>query len=356
MVGIALLGAGIFARKEHLPAIEASPALFELKAVYSRSQASAEALAAASRSPASVAVYFDEPAAAGKSLDDLLARTDVAAVVVALPILSQPAVVQKALAAGKHVLSEKPVAGDLAAARELIAWYAALPSAPARPIFAVAENFRFWPELLYAADELRKIGGDVATFSLKMHQFVKPDNNYLNTPWRKTPEHQGGFVLDGGVHFVAALRLLLGAAGHEVKQLVGFSGLLEARLPPVDTVTAVALTQGGKSGTIAISFGTEFKAGLEVEVVTTQGAVVWEPKKVRTFTRAAGEGDGPVEVAKTFAADSGVAAEVAAFGQAIAAGAADPRQTPEEALKDLEILQRLLESGAGGATLQTIQG
>ncbi|GAB1315436.1 hypothetical protein MFIFM68171_05646 [Madurella fahalii] len=346
MTGIALLGAGIFATTGR-----SSPNL-SLKAVYSRSQQSAEALAAASKDASSVSIYFDSPTVEGKSLDDLLRRDDIAAVVIALPIINQPIVVEKALKAGKHVLSEKPIADDVKGAQNLLALYDEL--GDSKPIWAVAENFRYLESLRYAAERVRGIGGMLATFRLQRNGFVWPDNKYLHTEWRKTPAHQGGFLLDGGVHFVAALRFLLDAAGQEIKQLSGFSALLDEKLPPVDTVHAVALTQDRKNGTIGISFGTEFKSGLEVEIVTTNGAVVWSPTEVKTVARNAGGGDGKVEERKQFPQDSGVQAEVVAFSRAIEAGRADALQAPLEALKDLEILQRLLESGAQGGTAMTI--
>jgi predicted dehydrogenase len=160
--------------------------------------------------------------------------------------------------------------------------------------------------------------------------------------------------LDGGVHFVAGLRFLLAAAGQEIKQLAGFSALLDEKLIPVDTIHAVAITQSGQSGTIGISFGTEFKDGMEIEIVTTKGAVAWNPTEVKSV---ASKGDGSnekVEEKRAFPYSSGVKAEVAAFAKAIEAGKVDAFQTPQEALRDLEILQRLLESGAGGATVKAI--
>lgn len=114
----------------------------------------------------------------------------------------------------------------------------------------------------------------------------------------------------------------------------------------------MALTQDGKSGTIGISFGTEFKSGMEVEIVTTNGAVLWSPTEVKTVARQA-DGTEKTET-KEFAYSSGVKAEVAEFASAIEAGKLDVRQTPAEALKDLEILQRLLESGAGNAAVKAI--
>ncbi|KAL2256294.1 hypothetical protein VTK26DRAFT_1888 [Humicola hyalothermophila] len=359
MTGIALLGAGIFAREEHLPAILAVPSL-TLKAIYSRSRQSAEALAASLPDPSSVDLYYDVPAEPGRSLADLLrrGRDDVAAVDVALPITRQPGVVRAALAAGKHVLSEKPVAGDVEGARALLEWYAQRHPAgeageeAARPLWAVAENWRFMESLLYAAERVREVGGRVVTFRLERYGFMSADNKYFNTEWRKVPQYQGGFLLDGGVHFVAGLRHLLAAAGQEIKQLTGFTTLLDERLIPADTIHAVALTQDGKAGNITITFGTEFKSSMDIEIVTTNGRVVWTPTEVKTVVRQA-DGTEKTET-KQFAYSSGVKAEVEEFARAVERGELDGRQTPEEALKDLEILQRLLESGAAGAAVKAI--
>ncbi|KAM0323340.1 hypothetical protein ACHAQA_008933 [Verticillium albo-atrum] len=339
MIGIAVLGAGLFAQEQHLPAIEAS-STFQLKAVYSRSQTSAVALAARSKAP-EVATYFDAPEAEGQALDDLLARSDIAAVVICLPIPAQPAAIRRALAAGKHVLSEKPIAADVATAQALVAWHATLASPP---VWAVAENYRFVDALAFAAAEVKAIGGSVVTFRLEMFSLVADESKYFNTAWRKTPEYQGGFLLDGGVHFIAGLRVLLGAAGEDVATVSARTALLQAKLAPVDTVHAVATTDAGALGTMSISFGTEFKAGFEVQVVTTKGSVTMTPVDVKTVRK--GEDGKKVEEQKDFARCSGVPAELEAFGASLASGQADGRQNTTQALKDLAILQGLLESGA----------
>ncbi|KAK4159982.1 oxidoreductase-like protein [Cladorrhinum sp. PSN259] len=354
MTGIALLGAGIFATQEHLPAILAASQL-TLKAIYSRSQSSAESLAASLPDSVrqDVQLYYASPATQGKSLDDLLARSDIQAVDIALPILHQPEVIEKSIKAGKHVLSEKPVAGDVEGAKKLIEWYHGL-DANKKPLWGVAENFRYMESLKFAGDKVRELGGKLATFKLERYGFVKADDRYFKTEWRKVPSHQGGFLLDAGVHFVAGLRYLLGATGQEIKQLVGFSGLLEERLVPVDTIHAVALTNEGKSGTVVLTFGTEFKSGLEIEIITTNGIVTWSPDTVKVVARKSDGSGEKEEVTKEFDWSSGVKAEVAAFAQAIEEGQISALQTPEEALKDLDILQRLLESGDAGAALKTI--
>lgn len=77
-IGIAIIGSGIFAKEEHLPAIQATPAL-SLKAVYSRSKKSARILA---ENLSDVAIYSDD-SAEGNNFDDLLQRDDVIGVVIA---------------------------------------------------------------------------------------------------------------------------------------------------------------------------------------------------------------------------------------------------------------------------------
>jgi len=115
-IGVAIIGSGIFVKEQHLPAVQASPDL-ELKALYSRSLTSAKSVAS---SLSDENLYSDD---SKQSLSDLLARDDIRAVIIALPIPAQPAYIKQALTAGKHVLAEKPVAKDVATARELIQWY-----------------------------------------------------------------------------------------------------------------------------------------------------------------------------------------------------------------------------------------
>jgi predicted dehydrogenase len=87
--------------------------------------------------------------------------------------------VEKALKAGKHVLSEKPVAGDVEGAQKLIKWYEGL--GDGRPLWGVAENFRYMESLRYAAERVEAIGGKLLTFRLEKYGFVRSDNKYFNT-------------------------------------------------------------------------------------------------------------------------------------------------------------------------------
>jgi hypothetical protein len=76
-IGIAIIGSGIFAKEEHLPAIQDTPSL-DLRAVYSRSLKSAKAL---SEKLSDVELYSDDQDS--KKFDDLLKRNDIKGVVIA---------------------------------------------------------------------------------------------------------------------------------------------------------------------------------------------------------------------------------------------------------------------------------
>jgi predicted dehydrogenase len=159
-----------------LSAIEESSDIYALRAVYSRSQASAESLAEKAKDQ--VDVYYDSPSEPGKALDDLLKRADITVVAVCLPILAQPAIIRKALQAGKHVFSEKPIAGDAATAKELMEWYHSL--GDSKPLWAVAENFRSIGPLETIMKKISEVGGKLVSFHMHSNTLISADNPYWN--------------------------------------------------------------------------------------------------------------------------------------------------------------------------------
>lgn len=60
------------------------------------------------------------------------------------------------------------------------------------------------------------------------------------------------------------------------------------------------------------------------------------------------------EEEESFVYNNAVNAEFEAFGQAVSFGTPDPRQAPVEALKDIRILQGLLDSGSGNAMVTDV--
>ena len=129
----------------------------------------------------------------------------------------------------------------------------------------------------------------------------------------------------------------------DIVSLAAFTALLEEKLAPVDTVHAILATKSGRSGSFNISFGTEFKSGCEIEIVTTKGSVTASMTSVKAVNKAESGKEG--EEQKDFIFSTGVQLEIDAFARSVKAGTRDPRATPQQALTDLRILQGLLESG-----------
>ncbi|KAG9190988.1 glucose-fructose oxidoreductase [Alternaria panax] len=333
VIGIAIVGSGIFAKEEHLPAIQDTPSL-HLKAVYSRSLKSAKAL---SEKLSDVDLYSDDQD--GKKFEDLLKRDDIKGVVIALPILVQPDYIKKALAAGKHVFAEKPIAKDLATAQELLSW--TQDSSNTSATYTVAENFRFIDSYVWGSEQIASLGR-VLTFRVRVAAMVQAGSKYYETEWRKKPDYQGGFVLDGGVHFVAATRLLLQGGGQKVKKVSAFTAQLQKHLPPIDTLNATMQLDNGSSGTLSICFGTT-DTGSEYLVACEKGSVHCARGKV-TITK-----DGKDPETKEFPDEgNGVNQEIKAWAESLEQGKRNEMQSPEEALKDLEIIESCLKSGEQG--------
>jgi len=218
--------------------------------------------------------------------------------------------------------------------------------------WGVAENFRFLESFEYARQEVRKLGR-VLGFRVKSFGNVGAGDKYFETVWRKKPEYQGGFVLDGGVHFVAGTRLLLGEEAKPVA-LTAYSTLLREHLPPVDTVNSVWLTKSGISGTFSVSFGTTL-SGNEYTIAAEKGSVSVIGSKVIVRQGEENEGKFSEINFKDRGEGNGVEQEVAAWAEALTKGQTISKQSPEEALADLEILEKILRSGEAQGKSETLK-
>ena len=91
--------------------------------------------------------------------------------------MNQPEYIEAALLAGKHVLSEKPIAGTLKAAQNLIKFYNEKID-KTKVTWAVAENFRFLSSFSYAGEEVKKLGR-ILTFRVFSSSGVKAGTKYF---------------------------------------------------------------------------------------------------------------------------------------------------------------------------------
>lgn len=316
-IRVALVGAGIFARTAHAPILQQSP-LFECVAVWSRRLESAQALA-------------DEIGcdAYSGTLDDILARKDVDAVIMALPLDVQPKLLPQVFRAGKHVMSEKPIAPTVAVAKELVQQYD-----PKKLHWSVGENFRYEPAWLCLQEIVKSEIGKPYLVSLVLRSPFLPDNQYLNTPWRKDPSWgESGLFIDSFVHASAGLRMLVGDAVEVSAQTQS----LAEYLPGQDTMVARVQWPQQTLGVVSVTYACQtLKFELEVtgtkqRVILRRGEPGWQVVTI-----------GETERVEEFSF-SGIEGEYEAFGRAILDKRED-RNTPQEALRDLAFVEACMKS------------
>lgn len=143
-----------------------------------------------------------------RSYHELLAREDIDAVLISLPIPLQAQVLQHALEAGKHVLCEKPQAANLEEANALWPTVDAFPN----QVLMIAENWFYRDDLRYTMQLLQDgVIGRVHTMNFRrLKQLIPREGEFSSTPWRWQGAYEGGPHLDGGVHQIAMVRMLMG--------------------------------------------------------------------------------------------------------------------------------------------------
>ena len=349
--GLALLGAGIFARSAWAPVLRAAAAegLLTITAAWSRSAESASALAA----------DLDVPAFHGDAgLISILADPLTTAVLVCLPVQAMPEVVARALRAGKAVLQEKPVAPTVEAATAVAQVAAGLSSS----IWALAENYRSEPGVaaLAAAASASSIGPAIK-LDLTANMPMNETNRYHGSTWRRdTAGCPGGFLMDSAVHFLAALRAAAGGAGWGEPvsgTAVAFgaddpAGSLP--LPAPDTLVGHLVFANGRAASLSITFAGALPS-LALSVEGRAGAA-------RLGRGGFGGGGGPpsrgagytldtADGASTFHAFEGLDAELRSFLRLVE-GKGTPADglalSPAAAARDLAAIEALLASSAAG--------
>jgi predicted dehydrogenase len=222
-VRLGVIGCGNISLNYHLPACQAEPGV--------------DIVAAADATPARLALFADtarlDASACYSDTAGLLARADVDAVLVATPPRYRPAIVLAALAAGKHVLSEKPIALSPAQG-----WEMAGAARSAGLHLAMVHNYYFMADFLAVKRVLDS--GVIGRPYLVTLNFLgvedRPGAAEYQPVWRHDPRMSGGGVLMDMLHAVYILPWLMG--GQSIRAV---SAAIDRRLDERAPVEDVAL-------------------------------------------------------------------------------------------------------------------
>ncbi|WP_243791107.1 Gfo/Idh/MocA family protein [Saccharopolyspora gloriosae] len=183
---VGIVGAGPWARRVHAPGLNAHPGM-HLTAVWSRRPDTAKALA----------YQYDADVADG--YDSLLDAVD--AVAFAVPPAVQGELAVQAAREGKHLILEKPLAGDVPAAEAV-----ANAVRQSRVAALVMLTRRFAPEVRDWLTGLGHLGGWTGGTAQWLAGGLLA-GDYAATPWR---QERTGALLDAGPHALDLLDAALG--------------------------------------------------------------------------------------------------------------------------------------------------
>lgn len=222
VIRVALIGAGIFARQTYVPNLIMNQGRVALTAVLSRSEGPIQETLEMLGDAANRAEKFFGTDGEERFFAIANDICDAVILVVPIPLLGQ--YVERCILVGLHILSEKPVAMTSMEAGRLIALYR---SERRLAMWHVAENYRLEPAVVYARDIVRSHPRRPKSFSLLALRQQSTTSKFAVTTWRATPQYNGSFVLDGGIHFIAMLRTVLGGDVRDIHSIYEEKSVVE---------------------------------------------------------------------------------------------------------------------------------
>jgi predicted dehydrogenase len=324
-VRIGVLGAAGIARRRMLPAFAAVPGV-EVAVVASRERQRAAALTER---------FGGEPV---EGYAGVLERDDVDAVYVPLPAALHAEWVERALLAGKHVLAEKPLTGDAARTRALLAL------ARARGL-VLRENVMFVHHAQHTAVRRLLAEGVVGRPRAFHAAFTIPELPPDDIRFRAGLG--GGALLDVGLYPVRAALHLLGPGLRVV-------GAVLERPPGREVETSGAVLLRGPDGVTAqLTFGIGLGYRSSYEISGTAGRLCVD----RAFTPPADHrpvlvlerAEGVERIALD--ADDQVAGAVRDFARAVREGEGPAGPDHRETLRQALLLDAIRRAGAAGLSV-----
>lgn len=315
---LGIIGTGIAARDIHLPALDSLKDKIEIAAVCNHTEEKAKSFAKLAGDVPYVLDY-----------KELLAMPHIEAVDIVLPIHLNYQAVKDALEAGKHVITEKPIAARLEEAEEMKGFPEKYPQ-----VMMVAEHFRYLPAFIRIKEiiEANEIG---EPYFVKWDVFrhLNQNNKYFHTKWRINHQYPGGFVTDGGIHNTAAIRFLLGDFDYGT----ALTQCINPAIGEIDTFNLQFVLKRGTHGELNLFYTAIKYHRSEFVVLGTEGSVMYKDNKVVLMK------PDEEDVEEFYPYQLGYRGEFENLYNAIRKGE-KVISTFEEAYKDLEVLVRALEN------------
>jgi predicted dehydrogenase len=253
-IKLGIIGTGLASKNLHLPALYKLSDKFEITAVCNHTEKKGKDFSAL---VGNVPVYTD--------YKKMLKEADIDAVDIALPIELNHEVTMASFKAGKHVFLEKPLAASIKEGKQL------LEAEKKYNVTALlAENFRY-KQVFRSAKELIKKGkiGKVFAFNWNLYYNVTKKNEYAQTKWRQENKYPGGFVLDAGVHNIAAVRYLFG----EIDNGTSYIKSINSKIGEYDTMSFSFEMLTGVNGVYNIYFSVKGHWEDQLLIFGTKGTI-----------------------------------------------------------------------------------
>jgi predicted dehydrogenase len=234
---VALLGAGI--GTQHVEAFARMPGLFQVAAL-----CDADAVRAARLADQLVARGLERPAHVADYRDPALYGSDIDIVDICLPPWMHADAMRRAIAAGRHVICEKPLVGSLAEADEIAA-AAATAGVVVMPIF----QYRFGRGLA-RAKHLMSSGAAGTVFLASIETHWKRGADYYAVAWRgRRATELGGVMAGHAIHAHDMMTHLLGPVR-------AVSAMASVRVNAIETEDCAGALFEMADGSIVVSSAT----------------------------------------------------------------------------------------------------
>ena len=254
-IKLGIIGCGIAANDLHWPALRQMQDKFKITMVCNHTEQKAKAFAKVVGNVPYVLDY-----------NDLLGSDDVEAVDIILPIHLNFQAVQDTLKSGKHFIVEKPLAANLDEADELIELQKKFSQ-----VKMLGENFYYHPVFIKVKEYLlQNLIGRVYSFFWDIFRCLDFSNKYLQTQWRIKHKYPGGFVLDGGIHNIAAIKMLFG----DIVAGCSFVKKINPQIGEMDTFSFQLKTENDVGGVLNIFNSAKAYSQNRLLVLGENGSIV----------------------------------------------------------------------------------